>query len=195
MVLEMTTHSSMSLHKKLMDAYNEMLATGRYEPSWYHTDFTMIPKKGCLSDVKNWHRIALLRITYKIFSKMLHTRLRPLLDRSQSANQLGFDLRKAFDLVEHSALLRALEDQGVPSEHIQLLSSLYSKNQTGCVPGGVKFRKTRGVRQEDILSPLLFNAALEFALRSWKSRFVNSGINLAQQERLTNKRYADNLML
>ena len=89
MVLEMITHSSMSLHKKLLDAYHKMSATGRYEPSWYHTDFIMIPKRGDLSDVKNWRPIA-LKITYNTSSKMLHTRLRPLLDSNQSADQLGF---------------------------------------------------------------------------------------------------------
>ena len=106
----------------------------------------------------------------------------------------SIDLKKAFDRVEHSALFRASEDQGVPPEYIQLLFSLY-KNQAGCGSGSVKFRITRGVRQGDILSPLLFNAALEFALRSWKSRLENAGINLGQQERLMNIRYADDLML
>ena len=63
-----------------------MLAPGRYEPSGQHTDFTMIPRNRDPCDVKNWRAIELLKITYKIFSKMLHKCLRPLLDGNQSAD-------------------------------------------------------------------------------------------------------------
>ena len=52
LVVEVVTRSSFSLDEKLLEAYNKMLATGRYEPSWYHTDFIMIPKKGELAS--NW---------------------------------------------------------------------------------------------------------------------------------------------
>ena len=54
-VLEMMTHSSLSLHEKLLDAYSRKLATGRYEPSWYHTES---PKKGDPSDKKNRRPVA-----------------------------------------------------------------------------------------------------------------------------------------
>ena len=42
---------------------------------------------------------------------------------------------------------------------------------------------------------LLFNAGLEEAVRSWKNRLVIGGINIGHVERLTNIRFADDLML
>ena len=59
--------------------------------------------------------------------------------------------------------------------HLVKLSPQY-ENQTGCISGSAKFRITRGVRQGDIVSPLLLKAALKFTLRSWKSRLGDAGI-------------------
>jgi len=57
---------------------------------------------------------------------------------------------------------------------------------------------TRGVRQGDVLSPLLFNAALESTVCKWKARLRTHGWQLSEQgthERLTNVRYADDILL
>ena len=43
-----------------------------------------------LQQTKNWRPIAILKITYKIFAKMLHDRLQPLLETEQSMDQVGF---------------------------------------------------------------------------------------------------------
>ena len=42
---------------------------------------------------------------------------------------------------------------------------------------------------------MLFNAALECALRKWKGKCEHHGIAMGHPERLTNIRYADDLML
>ena len=71
------------------------------------------------------------------------------------------------------------------------------KNQKGFV-GDVEFFINRGVRQGDILSPILFNAALEHALGRWKDGLLSEGLALdgnSTHERLTNLRYADDLLL
>ena len=49
--------------------------------------------------------------------------------------------------------------------------------------------------QGDVLSPLLFNAVLEDAIRKWKLKLTNEGLRLGQDTRLTNLRYADDLMI
>ena len=72
--------------------------------------------------------------------------------------------------------------------------AVYS-SQSGAVHGGRPFDIQRGVKQGDILSPMLFNAALECALRKWKLKCEHHGIAMAHHERLTNIRYADDLML
>ena len=66
--------------------------------------------------------------------------------------------------------------------------------QSGAAHGGRPFDIQRGVKQGDILSPLLFNAALESALRKWNGKREHHGITMGHHERLTNIRYADDLM-
>ena len=64
--------------------------------------------------------------------------------------------------------------------------------QEGSV-NGIRFKIKRGVRQRDVLSPLLFNAVLEFAMQKWKAQLLlDEGFALhpnAEYERLTNIRY------
>lgn len=226
LVLEMFIHAGGMLHQRLLSMYNHMLHEHVWDPKWCHTVFNMLPKPGDASVASNWRPIAILKVTYKIFSKMLCSRLQPLLESYQSPDQVGFrphrgtdhafavfdticgksvewncnlwfaslDLKKAFDRMEHNALFAALAKQGVESSYIQLLKALYL-GQTGSVHGSRRFRITRGVKQGDVLSPLLFNAGLEAAIQSWKSRIADCGIHVGHIERLTNIRFADDLMV
>jgi len=107
----------------------------------------------------------------------------------------SLDLRKAFDRVEHLQLFSALRAQRLPECYIHFLAALY-RDQTGTASKSRQFSIKRGIRQGDVLSPLLFNAALESAFRSWKTKLRNEDILLSpQHERLTNIRYADDIML
>ena len=105
----------------------------------------------------------------------------------------SLDLTKAFDKIEHDALFQALLRQGVPPSYLALLTSLYRK-QTGSVQGGRPFSITRGVKQGDVISPMLFNAGLEHAMRNWKQKLRNHGLHVGKEERL-NVRFADDIML
>ena len=106
----------------------------------------------------------------------------------------SLDLRQAFDRIEHRSLFEALHDQGVPQCYISLLSALY-KSQTGQMQAGRKFSIQRGVKQGDVLSPALFNAGLELALARWKCKLSQHGLHVGGTERLTNIRYADDILL
>ena len=171
--------------------------------------------------------MAILSITYNIFARLVHDRIQHQLLSHQSEDQFGFrpgrstsyalfilesmlskgveynvpvwvmmiDLRKAFDRVDHKALFHALRYQMDP-EYVKLLERLY-QHQHGNV-GAHRFRITRGVKQGDILSPLLFNAVLEHAMQKWKRKLRSHGFCLHpdnEQERLTNVRYADDILL
>ena len=115
--------------------------------------------------------------------------------RSQCGVQVcaSIDLRKAFDRIEYNALFDAMRVQGVPHAYLKLLASLYH-DHVGLVQGR-KFPIKRGVKQGDVLSPLLFNAGLEYAMRKWKLRVQHCGLHCADDELLTNVHYADGLIL
>ncbi|CAE7565538.1 unnamed protein product [Symbiodinium natans] len=226
LVLEMFSFASDNLLTCLLGLYNKVLSTGYVEQSWKNTVFTMLPKAGDKSLVQNWRPIAVLKITYKIFSKLLLGRLAPLMEPTLSPDQMGFrpctgvehalvvldsmlgkcaewgcalwcaslDLRKAFDRVNHESLFAALDAAGMPGAYVSLLRSLYT-SQTGAVRDGRPFHIRRGVKQGDVLSPLLFNVALEYALDKWKQRLSHHGWDVGTAVRLTNIRFADDLLL
>lgn len=77
------------------------------------------------------------------------------------------DFNKAFDMVDHSSLMHALNQQGVPQQYILVLSKIYemSMGKIKLEEIGVPFRLERGVRQGDPISPKLFTALLEQVFR------------------------------
>ena len=79
----------------------------------------------------------------------------------------SLDLKKAFDRIEFSVLFDALRSQEVRRPELALLLNLYSK-QVGHVKGNKSFQFLRGVKQGDVLSSLLFNAAIEYVFGKWK---------------------------
>ena len=107
----------------------------------------------------------------------------------------SLDLQKAFDRIEHDSLFQALQAQGVPDTYLQVLRRLYT-GQSGIVRGSnCVFDITRGVKQGDVLSPMLFNSGLEHAMRNWKQSLKSHGLHVGAVDRLTNIRYADDLLL
>ena len=89
-VIEMLKHASREYLQTLLGLYNDMLSTGQIDVAWRETIFSMLPKSGDLTQAKNWRPIAILRISYKLFSRLLYHRLQPILDQRQSADQVGF---------------------------------------------------------------------------------------------------------
>ena len=58
--------------------------------SWRQTVITVIPKAGDLSQPQNYRPICSIPSLYKLFSKLLYTRLQPQLDKQQPPDQAGF---------------------------------------------------------------------------------------------------------
>ena len=107
----------------------------------------------------------------------------------------SLDLKNAFDQIECLSLLQAVSEQGVPDHYTNLLAALYA-DQTAATRGSRPILIRRGMIQGDIISQILFNAGLELAFRKWKQRLTTEGWLLdGDGGRLTNTRYADDIML
>ena len=78
--LEMLLHGGDPLHSFLLGLYNTMIRTGAFDASWKETLFVMLPKAGDLGDPANWRPIAILRVCYKLFARIIHNRVRHTLD-------------------------------------------------------------------------------------------------------------------
>lgn len=106
---------------------------------------------------------------------------------------VSIDLTKVFDKIQYTTLFRALVEQNVDARYIELLKCVYFQ-PTGMV-GEASCRIDRGVRQGDILSPLLFNCALESVMRRWRERLhVTLGLHIGNAT-LASLCYADDLLL
>jgi ribonuclease HI/exonuclease III len=77
---------------------------------------------------------------------------------------ISLDQEKAYDKIAHDYLWKTLEGFQLPQQFINTIKSLYKYAETVVIINGVvstKFKITRGVRQGDPLSCLLFDLAIE----------------------------------
>jgi len=77
---------------------------------------------------------------------------------------IALDQEKAYDKIDHHYLIKTLKKFNLPQTFIKTVQSLYNTAETAVLINGVlsqPYKITRGVRQGDPLSCLLFNLAIE----------------------------------
>ena len=114
--------------------------------------------------------------------------------RCQSTNIAFLDVSKAFDSVSHESIFLAAASARIPDPLVRYIRSVYTRSQTQLRVNGSLSQAisvNRGVRQGDPLSPVLFNAVIDLALRN-----IDQGIGVSVgQEKLSCLAFADDLVL
>ncbi|KAK6731133.1 hypothetical protein RB195_007538 [Necator americanus] len=105
------------------------------------------------------------------------------------------DLKKAFDSVETEAVVEALNNQGVPTKYIRILRELCSNFTSEISPfyKNIIIDVKRGVRQGDTISPKIFTATLENAMR--KLEWDDMGGVKVDGRQLHHLLFADDIVL
>ena len=110
------------------------------------------------------------------------------------------DLKKAFDSVMPSELIKVLAGKGVPRKFLLLVADMYEGN-TATLLNGDKIDINRGVLQGDPLSPLFFNLVLDDALDSIRGQaevamsYTKRNNRLVPGQTVGHLAYADDLVL
>ena len=107
------------------------------------------------------------------------------------------DYTKTFDSVDHNKLWKILREMGIPDHLTCLLRNLYAgleatvRNGHGTTDW---FQIGKGVLEDCILSPCLFNFYAEYIMRNAGLEQTQAGIKIARRN-ISNLRYADDTTL
>ena len=67
-----------ALQPLILDVYNKALLNGVAPESWKAIRVRLLPKKGDLTDLKNWRPISLVNCDGKVFTRILNQRLKSI---------------------------------------------------------------------------------------------------------------------
>ena len=107
------------------------------------------------------------------------------------------DYAKAFDCVDHNKLWKILKEMGIPDHLTCLLRNLYVGHEATVRTGhGTTdwFQIRKGVRQDCILSPCLFNLYAEYIMKNTGLEETQTGIKIAWRN-INSLKYADDITL
>ena len=105
------------------------------------------------------------------------------------------DYAKAFDCVDHNKMWKILKEMGIPDHLTCLLKNLYVGQEATVRTGTTDWFQTgKGISQDFILSPCLFNFYAEYIMRNAELDEAQAGIKIAGRN-INNLRYADDTTL
>ncbi|KAK6735800.1 hypothetical protein RB195_018816 [Necator americanus] len=183
--------------------FTRYLSECKVPKQWKTSNTVLLYKKGDPHDIGNYRPICLLSVIYELFTRVILNRIEKILDEGQPCEQAGVQdaalshlhrLEKAFDSVETEAVVEALDNQGFPTQYIKVLRELNSNFTTEISPfyKNIIIDVKRGVRQGDTISPKIFTATLENAMR--KLEWDDMGVKVNGRQ-LHHLRFADDIVL
>lgn len=91
---------------KLTDIFNEIIKTEKIPEDWTKSTITLLHKKGDKGDISNYRPISLMSNIYKVFSKIILSRITNTLEENQPKEQAGF--RRNFSTIDHIHAVRQI---------------------------------------------------------------------------------------
>ncbi|PZC70710.1 hypothetical protein B5X24_HaOG215026 [Helicoverpa armigera] len=83
----------------LTKIFSEILTSGYIPEQWTESHIILLYKKGDKEDIGNYRPISLMSNVYKVFAKLILSRITTILDEQQPIEQAGF--RKGFSTIDH----------------------------------------------------------------------------------------------
>jgi hypothetical protein len=80
----------LSLEPLLLEVYNRALSQGSIPLTWKDIRVRLLPKKGDLTDLKNWRPISLISCDAKVFTRIVNLRLSSIANKLIQVTQTGF---------------------------------------------------------------------------------------------------------
>jgi len=106
------------------------------------------------------------------------------------------DFQKAFDTLAHNTIWQALKEKGVPQKLVDIIKAIYDQSTCNVLHKNQVSEPMpvlNGVKQGCVLSPLLFNVTLDYAMS--KVSTISAGIRWGLCGKLTDLDYADDISL
>ena len=125
--------------------------------------------------------------------------IRWIIDKARKfqKNFCFIDYAKAFECVDHNKLWKILQEMGIPDYLTCLLRNLFASPEATVRTGHGTidwFQIGKGVCQDCILLPCLFNSCAEYIMQNARLDEAQAGIKIARRN-INKLRYADDITL